>query len=408
MRKGPAVSPNYLDTGLRRYQEKPYTLSEMVQKGGGERDIWFLMMSFFATDMERWMKLRIWRDELFRLNLYAKYQEESNRILLELFGPWDNVDSLFAEWVKARKASFHYMDWGWEQDGDTLLSYGFPQKGAYSQTDLNFPPMNVPVVDPFVLDYPRSVELMPALVGPVRRGVEEPSIGCLVGFRVHPRTGQAGLGLGVTERSCLKVLVDAEKGLVLDASDLGGEAHTMPFTEEVRKAMAECGQRAGLTVCIRKAAVEVVLRTGLADQIRECRTALPLGAPERERLLSRPLAVLSRGGRHELTPFVDIPRTLEPDLSVPAPPNRWRNPGDGPLYAVYKAAWRLAEKAPPALLELRTRMLEAACRTELEQRNALKDFEKRLPGLVEEVRHCGAAEQALEEALSFLKTYAAH
>ena len=72
------------------------------------------------------------------------------------------------------------------------------------------------------------------------------------------------------------------------------------------------------------------------------------------------MALLSRGGRHEITPYLDIPRAETTDLASPAPPNRWHNPGDPQLYAVYRAAWRLGSSAPPSLLALRRDLLVAA------------------------------------------------
>lgn len=54
--------------------------------------------------------------------------------------------------------------------------------------------------------------------------------------------------------------------------------------------------------------------------------ALPLATAQRQRLLARPMAVISRDGRHWITPYLDDARLAEPDLDVPAPCNLWRIP----------------------------------------------------------------------------------
>ena len=101
----------------------------------------------------------------------------------------------------------------------------------------------------------------------------------------------------------------------------------------------------------------VTVAAGSQKEIEVFTTAFALTTAQRERLLDRPMALLSRGGRHEMTPYVDIPRADNTDPANAAPPNRWRNPGDPVLYAVYRAAWRLGSLAPPSLLALRRDLL---------------------------------------------------
>src|SRR5207237_390449 len=143
-------------------------------------DVAFLLAHFFNDDPERAQKFRIWRDEMFRLNRYGKYHAESGRLLQGLFGSWQQLDADFARWLAVRHNTFHYVQWGWEQEGNTLWSYGFAERGALSQTDVLLSPGTQPVHDPLRMDYPS--EPLPALVGPVARGVAEPSVGCLIDF----------------------------------------------------------------------------------------------------------------------------------------------------------------------------------------------------------------------------------
>ena len=112
-----------------------------------DRDVSFLLVAYFMTDVERSLKFRIYRDELFRLNLYNKYQERSDALIEELFGSWAELNADFTRWVAARRATFHPVEWGWEQDGDILQSYGWPNKGVYSQIDLQIKLRDKPSLD---------------------------------------------------------------------------------------------------------------------------------------------------------------------------------------------------------------------------------------------------------------------
>jgi hypothetical protein len=84
-----------------------------------------------------------------------------------------------------------------------------------------------------------------------------------------------------------------------------------------------------LTVRIEKEALAVTVRAGGKKEVEtfKTNTALALTMAQRERILDRPMALLSRGGRHEMTPYMNIPRADNTDPAGPTPPNRWRNPG---------------------------------------------------------------------------------
>ena len=215
-----ATDKNWFDRALRRFGERPFTAREIANGTLRDRDVSFLLVAYFMTDVERSLKFRIYRDELFRLNLYNKYQERSDALIEELFGSWAELNADFARWVAARRATFHPVEWGWEQDGDILQSYGWPNKGTYSQIDLQIKLRDKPSLDRLVLDYPATAQKTP-LVGPIERGVTEPAVGCLISWRQTPGAGQAGLAFGVDDRNYLTVLIDAGKTLVVDGTDIG-------------------------------------------------------------------------------------------------------------------------------------------------------------------------------------------
>ena len=152
----------------------------------------------------------------------------SARLLQQLYGPWDQIDADFRKWLDARHNSFHYVEWGWEQSSNTLWSYGFAGGGKLSETDVLLPPGQKPAFDPLRLDYPAAA--LSPLVGPVARGTEEPSVGCLIDFSANPRHGRAGLGLGVVHGNGLlrfaadQLFTDKEatkKGVAVSLFELG-------------------------------------------------------------------------------------------------------------------------------------------------------------------------------------------
>jgi hypothetical protein len=158
-----------------------------------------------------------------------------------------------------------------------------------------------------VLDYPATAQITP-LVGPVARGAAEPAVGCLISWRQTPGAGQAGLVFGVEDRSYLKILVDAGKTLVLDGTDVGGERLVQLLPASLVTAIIANGYQVGLTVRIEKEALAVTVRAGGKKDIEIFKTAFALTTAQRERILDRPMALLSRGGRHEMTPYMNIPR----------------------------------------------------------------------------------------------------
>ena len=97
-------------------------------------------------------------------------------LMEEIFGPLDKLSADWTRWVKQTRNSFHFVDWGWEQEGNALFAYGFPWDAKYwSQTDLNYAPQEKLEYDPLRMDYP--AEPRPPIVGALQQGVAEPSVG---------------------------------------------------------------------------------------------------------------------------------------------------------------------------------------------------------------------------------------
>jgi hypothetical protein len=391
---------NWYDDGLAELAAKPFHASDVLAERRGGRGLGFLLVNYFATEPARLARLRVWRDELFRLDRVDAWHADSARILGSLFGA-DELDRDFDRWLRERRSSFHYVDWGWEQDGDAWMSYGWPHAGTYSQTDLRFAPGDEPRFDPLVMDHP--LHERSELVDAPQRGVAEPTVGCALDFRENPDAGSAGMALGVEGRTFATVLVDARRSLVVDASAIGGAKRTIEMSEEFRAATSRT-YRIGVTLRIGRNALRVTARANDAGAMRSLEAEIPLEASERERLLRRPMAVISRDGRHWITPYVDDARHDEPDLEVPAPPNRWRNQSLGELGALARASFHLESHAPRALREHERDGANAITRGGAAASGARAKLRAALPRLRAAVRACGASEEAIRLALESLDT----
>jgi len=398
---------DYFDEGKRAYAKTPMTARAIHEAGEVPRGLAFLLVHYFMDDPGRLQRLRIWRDEMLRRAPKDPIAEGS-RLIEDVFGPWKTVNADFQRWLDATPNTFHYAEWGWEQDGDTLWSYGFAEGGRLSQTDVYLPPGEKPVPSLLRMDWPKQPPS--PLVGRVARGVAEPSVGCEVDFSRCPGRGVAGFGLGLVGETpgrpdCLRILIEKGERLVLDGSTLGLGCKDIPLPKAVREASAKAGHRFGVTATIRRDRLEVVVRAGdeARGGIKAVTAGMPLEASLRTRLLSKPATVLSRDGWHGVTPYFDACRPEPPNLSLPAPPNRWRNPGDPALAAVFEASWRLGQHAPALLAALKERLLAAATGPSEAQHAALEAFRAALPDLRRAVQGCGAPADARSRAAEALE-----
>jgi len=545
--RAPAV--NMYDRGLAAMRKDPMTVAQIDAAGAAARGVALLLVHFLNSSPDRMHRFRLWRDEMIRQDRFAAGTAAARRrrakLLGDLYGGWPTLEADFKAWWTARRNTFHYVRWGWEQAGSTLWSYGFAADGRLSQTNVNLPPGRKPRHDPLRMDYP--FEPTSALVGPVARGTAAAVVGALVDFSAHPSTGRAGIGLGVIPGSpvapfakgtlfvdknanvagvgvvvhklasvrnggkapedviasrqlgagvdpeialglprsptagleadvvvewkgylridadgaydvallsddgawlwideklvvdgggkhapivrtaraalrkglhrlrvryyqtrggrsleagfaraprpgCLKVLIDSGRELVIDGTDLAMPRRSLPLPGAVRLAARAGGHRYGLTVRIAARAVEVTVRARdpRADAPAEFTASVPVDAAQRKRLLDHAGAVLARGGYHRITPYFDDARREGPDLAVPANPDRWRNPADRHLAALYRAAHRLGRHAPPSLEALRKRLLAAADKPRPGQQAALDHYRKAVVTVRADIANCPA------------------
>ena len=427
---------NYFDSGREYLARAPISAETIHDTGGTDRGLPLLLFHYLADDPDRAQRLRLWRDELTRQALVNRCLTESARLMQDVFGSWIDIRGGFRKWITPLQPTFHNAEGLWEQDGNTLWSFPDP-KGGICRSDVLLIPKAKPEYHPLRMDYP--AEPLSPLVGPVERGVAEPAIGCVLDFSRSPDRGQAGIGLGVilgtpspgadkaaeaekpaapsgvrvttiqiggpTETGYLAVWVREGKELVMDGRAMGMREDVAAIPPEVRNAMAADGRRVGLTVWITAGSLEATLRAkapGAAGPA-EFKASWPLNPAERERLMMRPPAILSQGGSHGITPFFDDRRRMEPDLSAPAPPNRWRNPGDRRLAALYRAARQLGEKTPPSLLALRQAMVGAADKDPATQKAAVETFAQEIGRVLQDVAACEAPPETVAAVVADLK-----
>ena len=401
---------NMYDNALRELAERHRTIADFLS-ADQSGPLCGLYTQFMWTDPDRRMKWRLWRDEL----LAARGRDlkaTDARLMREIHGDLDRLEDDWKRWLAARRSTFHYVDWGWEQAGDTLWSYGWPQKTPFSQTNILLP-LNEPARhDPLVMDYP--AEAMPAhLVGPVRRGGDAPAVGALLDFSRNPGQGLCGLAFGVAEAKRparlpqeapgqVNVYVQAGRTLVLDGRQVGLKQIEAPLADDVRAAMKADAHRAGLTVTVGPDALTATLRAGAAGAVKQCAASLPLTEAARQRVLSAPSAVIAKDGYHGVTPFFDDARKPPPDLTRPAPPNRWRFAGEDETCRLYRAERTLGTATPASLPALRRRMVEAMDKDPAAQADAMTAYAAAFPKVVQDVLALGedtAARTALAELI---------
>jgi hypothetical protein len=421
-----AVGNNHTDTGL-AYMRTNFVEAQEFWLGkegmGYKPDVYQLWMQFLWSDLDRQMRERVWLHERLARNSNVPEAGFDQAIMEQLF----NVPALnqaWHEWVNARRNSFHYVDWGFEQESDTFWSYGWPGWARYAQQNMNLLLKDAPTDDPYVMDWP-VYAAKPATVGDVRRGVAEPSIGCVIdfsrAFKYSGGNGRAGLGFGVAgtgqrpddrkksniDQEHLDIVI-ADIGsrtnacLILDGSTVGLPRTTEKFAPAFLDAAVTGKQSVGMTVMIRKAAVEVTLRTGSAEAMQTHRSLIPVTPEIRERLLSKPWCILSKDAYHGFTLFPDVMRVETRNYAKSEPAGRNRFLPTDETFRLYHAAWRLGNQAPASLLALQKRMLVCAGKPLAEQQQALADYRSDIGAVARDVAACrdkARAQQALADLL---------
>ncbi len=423
---------NYTEEGLNALRKEFVPMRDAVQKfwygGGGVGSVYHL---FFFTDPDRFLKWQIWRDEFYYRN---RVSNESNTAIMEgIFGSLDALNVEWERWVRTETNTFHYVTWAFEQEGSWLWSRP-SRNNDYTRTDLNVIPGQIPRPDSLRMDYPRHPP--PMTVGPIRRGPDDPAIGCELDLSRHSTTGRVGMAFGVEDggsaTGSVKVVIEDGRRLVIDAAVWQQADQVFEFPEAFQRAVAADGCRLGMTVTIGRKALEVALRARrgrdqsgtqetwkgikrflflefLSSRVETFTAGIPLTPDQRERLLWRKMSLLSKlqeGAYLDLQfgiqPFLDNLPLEKVDLTKPAPANRWGFAGLDRLETLYRASWRLKDQAPAALLKLKSELLDAVDQDPATQARAMADSETRLAAVIDAVKACGSDPQMKAAALADL------
>jgi len=341
---------------------------------------------FFKDDPLRNQLWKIWSQEMRRKQLTQtrdkqKYQVASDELLYSLFGSKNAFRDAWHGWLKSVKQStLAFGSWGRDGNMAGLSS------GKFGYMVFNLPPEKKPVRDSLVIDYfpPKPSPL----VGPVRRGGDEPSVGCLIAPGRKGK-GKLGLCLGVDfdrkgrPAGMLKVLIQGNSQLVFDGSALNLDKKIVNLPEAMVRSLAGSEHpRLGLTVRIGRRQLFAMVRHG--EWTHE--SSIAISDAVRSHLLSKGIGLASEdSARGGLVPYFDDGRPAYEEFSKPAPANRWRNPGDAEFGWVTKAAWRLGDKAPASLTGFRTLMYRTAAAPLTTQQSTLDKYHKALPAIVQDV-----------------------
>lgn len=417
---------NYTDSGL-SYLREDFVEAEQFWLGkegmGYVPPVYQLWMQFLWSDLDRQMRHRVWLNERMARDLNVPKDEFDKAIMPQIFDV-PALNRAWRKWVSERQNSFHYVDWGFEQDADTLWSYGYPNWGRFAQKNVNLLLNDkVEIDDPFIMDWP-VYATKPPTVGEVKRGVHKPSVGCVINFsrakHYSSDWGKAGLGFGVggtgkrengrksnVDQEHLDILImhlgkKDKAHLLIDGSTIGLPKTTERFSPAFQSAAVTGEQSVGMTVKVEAREIDIVLRTGPDGGMQTHRTVVPVTEETRARILSKPWCVLSKGTHHGFTLFPDVNRAETRDYSKPEPAGRTRFLPTDETYRLYRAAWRLGDQAPRSLLTLRSDMLACAGKSLAEQEKALERFHQQVADVAEDVSETTdreLAEQAVADLL---------
>ncbi len=162
---------------------------------GGSRGQNVLAIQFFMSDPILYSKFHAWQDEMFRIDPEGEMiYTESDRLLNEIFGSPEVLEQSYLKWASELKSVIQRVEGFW-QLGVTDFSIGDVISDRQNSVLLNLPP-GKPLDEIYQAE--RIGLEATQLIGPVKCGVDEPVVGCLIDYNVAPtEKSKVGLGLGV-------------------------------------------------------------------------------------------------------------------------------------------------------------------------------------------------------------------
>ncbi len=359
-----APSHNHLVQGLEEWnaRDRP-SFRRLYRAANNGRGLDVLMTAFLQSTPAweqhwRWYCERILR----RGRADADPRTLSDCLLTGLYGSWGALDAAFDAWMQRRRPSFEQVAWGFDQEGDTLVSHA-PRNGP--EAVMRLPAPEAPAIDDaFSLDAPargrhalrvRAEALFAPQTGPI--------VGC--SFAGAP-DGTAGLWLGMRAKApAWRLTLDTTRWVTVEG----------PSTNLRRRLPAVPGldPDAPCTLAVQLGDDALRLAAWQGDDttvpVPPLRLAFPLEAASRQALLTGHVAVAASQAGWRLTPFgaplslrappPGIPTNLPlPTVRDPAPSTRFD--ASRALTRIYRAERILDDCSPPSLSIARDLLLQRA------------------------------------------------
>ena len=423
---------DYMRLGLKQYEAlNSPSIQDMTNNPKLYRGINFFIVHFMLDDPDRSHKFKAYRDEMAakRQSDYGSGKELSHQLMMDIFGDWDKVETEFAQYIASIGKTFNTAAGPWEQDGNKLwvrvlnnsYEHGSPRMDVYLK------PGDKPSFSTFKFDQP--LPEMSSLITKPARGVDNPTLALAIDYLAdHLHRGHAGIGLGLKisdenlkrkqadkkvgtfkqksykpdEDELLQIKIVKGNTIVVSASSLGGTdtRYAIP-AEMISDLTAQTNPKLGLSVTINSDHLAIALKSNASQYQVE----FAISADIRKKLLERDTAILAENAEHRLTAFFDDGRDLNPvprDLSANLEVNPWANPADRSISRLFRAMWRLGDKAPNELSAMYDFMIDATPKDRQTQLASLDKLNQATPDLVQAIVNSGAAQEKINHALQEL------
>jgi hypothetical protein len=423
---------DYVRLGLKQYQAlNSPSIQDMTNNPKLYRGINFFIVHFMLDDPDRSHKFKAYRDEMAakRQSDYGNGKALSHQLMVDIFGDWDKVEAEFAQYIASIDKTFNTAAGPWEQDGNKLwvrvLNNGYEHGSP--RMDVYLKPGEKPSYSAFKFDQPMPE--MSSLITKPARGVDNPTLALAIDYLAdHLNRGHVGIGLGlkVTDDNIKRKQADKKVGtfeqksykpdedellqikvvkgntVVVQASSLGGKdsRYVIP-AKMIEDLAAQAEPKLGLSVTINADHLSIELKSKASQH----KIDFAISADVRKKLLARNTAILAENAEHRLTPFFDDGRELNSvarDLSTNLTVNPWANPADRSISRLFRAMWRLGDKAPKSLASMYDYMIAATPKEAKTQLASLEKLNQATPDLVQDIVNSGATQEKINHALQEL------
>lgn len=383
---------NHLAAGLADWQARGRPAFSALYTGGAATRGLDVLMTAFLQSTPSWEQN--WQLYCSRTLRTARPDADpralSDRLIASLYGDWDTLDQAFAAWMDGRQATFQQRAYGFDQEGDWLVSLP-PVNGQEALMELQ--PAHGPQADtPFVLDFPRqpgstSPTASNAFVFRFRFPVQPVPVAGTIGLRLGP-PGRPLLTAAVVSGQTAVVTLPGQASLILAPDTRRAQTATLRLTATDSQLHVALFEASSTTPGIEKTAP---ISPTLRDELHQA-TATLFATHPGLRLAPElwPAAADRQTGSD--SNCQRQPRPASSRFSVP-----------DALGPIYRSAWELGQQAPATLLLVRNLLLaDAADRGPARLPPSELDDESLWRGMAAAIRDCPAAPEPRQAALRAL------